>query len=286
MRLSETITIYLAIGAPFGVSCYLRAQSSRRQRNAFVKGIAAAFFWPLAAVAILFERLRHVNEQGGAEDLAARVEEARRSFAISVNKMLEVTRHTRRPDREEMERTLYALRESSEQYTGLAVAETPSEREVAPARFEMELARISGRRGDDLLIAGRCTHRRNALRTKARHERERSRLLNSLAELRTEEADSLPSCLDDADRAERRLLSETRLEIYARAALLFSLLEDVRAAKSAARLLDEEGGRLRRLHESNEGAGEANAAGEERCTAHTPQLIYKGRQRETTFTTG
>ena len=287
MRLSETITIYLAVGAPFGVSCYLRAQNSAgSRRRAFVEGIAAAFFWPLAASAILFKRLRHVDEKGGADEPFARVEEAGRSFVVSVNKMLEVTRHTRRADREKMERTLYALRESAEQYVGLAGAETAADREVAPARFEMEMARISGRRGDDLLIAGRCAHRRNISRTKARYERERSRLLNALAGLRMEEDISLPAYLDDADRAERKLLSAARLEIYVRAMALFSLLEDDRAAKIAAPLLDEACYGLRRLHESNADTGIASAAGEERCTEQTPQLIYKDRPRETTFTTG
>lgn len=287
MRLSELVTIYLAVGASFGVSCYLRAQNcARNRRRSFVEGIIATLFWPLAAGAILFGRLRHVYEERATEEPCARIEETRRAFVVSVNKMLDVARNSRRTKREEMERTLYALRESAEQYVVLAVAETADDREAAPARYEMELARISGRRDDDLLVAGHCAHRRNILRIKARYERERSRMLDALTELRMEDGDSLASYLEDADIAERKLMSEARLELYGRAVDLFSLLKDAGAAKIAARLLDVECSCLRRQKESNADAGQASDHGEERCTEHTPQLIYKDRPRETTFTTG
>lgn len=287
MRLSELVTIYLAVGASFGVSCYLRAQNCARSlTRSVVEGTTAAILWPLAAGAILFGRLRHVYEERATEEPDAPVEEARRAFFVAVNRMLDVARSSRWTKRKEIERTLYALRESAEQYVALSEVEATADREASPARYEMELARISGRRGDDLLIAGRCTHRRNVSRIKARYERERSRMLDALSELSMEESNSPASYLEETDTAERRLMYEARLEVYGRAGDLFSLIKDAGAVKSAARLLYGEACGLRRLQESDADAGQRSAHGEERCIEDRPQLIYKDRPRETTFTTG
>lgn len=289
MRMSEPVTIYLAAGASFGVSRYLCVASRLlSRRRAALEGIAAALLWPLVAAAILFKRLRHVD--GATEEpyapARARIEEAGHAFVISVNQMLEALRASRTIEREEMEHTLYALREGSEQYVGLAGMEMEAEAYDAPAAYEMELARISGRRGDDLLVAGRCVHRRNVSRVKALYERERSRLLRKLAGLRALEGSSIPSDSDDAKGAEQRRMSEARLEIYLRAVDLFSLLEDERAAQSAAQLMDAECLSLRRLLEMNVEAAQAHPTGEERCTDHAPRLIYKDPLGATTFTQG
>lgn len=291
MRLSEPITIYLAVGASFGVSSYLRAVESRTNSlRAGLKGFTTAILWPLVAAAILLGRQRHVDERrAAAEDSAqpgARIEKGARALVIAVNEMLEITRRSSGVRREEMERTLYTLRESAEQYAELSVAEVAAEREAAPAAYEMELARISGRRGDDLLVAGRCAHRRNLSRIKARYERERSRLLRALSQLRMEDGDSLPAYPDDAERVERRQMSEARLKIYVQATELFSLLEDAQAAGVASRLLGVERYGLQQLQDSNGGRGGMSASVKERCTEQRAQLICRDRRRETTFTSG
>jgi hypothetical protein len=235
--------------------------------------------------------MRHVNESGATAELnarvRARVEEASRAFVVSVNKMLEAARASHTLKREAMERTLYALREDAQQYVGLAEIEADADEGASPEAFEMELARISGRRGDDLLVAGRCVHRRNVSRIKAHYESERSRLLEKLAELRAEEENRLPAYSDDVCRAERLEMAGARLEIYLRAIELFSLVEDERAARSAALLMDAECSTLRRLRETNlEAVIAPHAPGEERCTEHAPQLTCKDPQRATTFTQG
>ncbi|HEY0322662.1 MAG TPA: hypothetical protein VGC66_17035 [Pyrinomonadaceae bacterium] len=291
MRWSEPVTIYLATGASFGVSRYLCAASrTKSRRRATVEGLAAALIWPLVAAAILFKHLRHGKEDKATGELEARVrvrvEEAGRALVISVNKMLEAVRASRTLEREVLEQTLYALREGAEQYVGLAGMEAEADADATPAAYEMELARVSGRRGEDVLLAGRCVHRRNVSRIKARYESERSRLLRKLAALPMEEGNSATSNPADADRAERPKMSEARLEIYLRAADLFSLLEDERAARSAAQLVDAECSYLRRFREANEEAEGAPAPGEEKCTGHKPQLIYKDPLRATTFTQG
>jgi hypothetical protein len=279
MRSIELITIYLAAGASFGVSHYLRARSRRSHVRAFLEGVTTALLWPMAAAAILLKRLRHMDETEAVEEPNAQVEAAVHAFVISVNKMLEASRRMKMT---EMEQTLFALREGVQQYVGLAGMKA----DRAPAHYEMELARISGRRGDDLLLAGHCTQRRNTARIKARFERERSRLLRKLAELRVEEESSPPACLEDSLRAPAGRMSEARLEIYTRAAALFALLEDERAAEMAAHLLEREPSHLSRLQEINGEAASSSPCpfGEERWTEHAPQLIYTDRPATTTST--
>ena len=284
MKLSEPITIYLAAGASFGVSRYFRAESRSSSRSrALMEGVIAALLWPLLATAILLKRLRHTDENRATADPDSRVEEAERAMVASVNKMLETAR---RAKREEVEQTLYALREGVEQYAGLARAEACADPGAAPAAYEMELARISGRRGDDLMLAGRCVHRRNVNRLKAHYERERSRLLGKLAELRGQEdvhAEALPY---SSHSTERQKMSEARLEIYGRAADLFSLLEDESGARSVRRLLEAEFHCLQGHGEASAQAKDTRSFGDEICTEQASQTIYRHHPKATTFTQG
>ncbi len=291
MRLTETMTIYLAAGAPFGVSAYLREQSQPSgEARKLAHAAAALLFWPLALIAILFRFNRHQVDEGRLDNdtrAEAKIDESTRAFQRSVQKTLELAR-TPRMRAEEVERTLYALRESMEQYVGLARSEAEEDLDGAPVKHEMELNRIAGRRGDDLIVAGRCVHRRNVARLIARRRRARTRLLHALAELRVEEGNSLV----EADGAGmdagsvRREMSEARLEIFNRAIDLLSLLDDTSAVACAARLMDAECSRLRRLQEANQEQAHASAFVEERCTEHRPQLIFRDRPRETTFSQG
>jgi hypothetical protein len=290
MRLSEHITIYLAAGASFGVSRYLLAMGhAKRQGRAIAEGIAGALLWPLLAAAILVKHLRHVTENGrmaeSDQGVYARTEVAKRHFVISVNNMLEAARALCVTGREAMEQTLYAVREGAEQYVALVAMEADADEFAAPAAHEAELARVSGRRGDDLRVAALCVHRRNVARIRAHYQRERSRLLGKLAELQAGEDNPLSSEPDRTLRAERRRISEARLDIYLRAIDLFSLAEDERAVRRAAQMMDAECFYLRRLREADE-AADMHASGEERCKDHARQLVYKDPLRATTLTQG
>jgi hypothetical protein len=288
MRWSEAVTIYLAVGASFGVSRYLRAASGIKSRSrASAEGMAVALLWPLMAAAILAARLRHSDEVVAADDtnarLRAKVEEAGRALLLSVNELMETGRAVKM---ETMEHTLYALRDGAEQYLELADMQAWINEDGSPAAHEMELARLSGRRGRDLQLAGICAHRRNVSRLHTRHARERARLLRKLSELRDDEGKSCPSQQDEASDARLLRMSEARLRVYARAARLFSLVEDEAAARSAAQLMDAEYATLRRLKVWEEENAHATFPGEEQCTEHTHKLIYKDPLRTTTLTQG
>jgi hypothetical protein len=288
MRWSEAVTIYLAVGASFGVSRYLCAAGgikSRRRRSA--EGLTATLLWPLVAAAILAARLRHSDEVEAADDtgalLRAQVEEAGRALLLSVNELMETEREAKR---ETMEHTLYALRDGAEQYLELAGMQACVTEEGEPEAHEMELARVAGRRGQDLKLAGLCAHRRNVSRVHTRHARERARLLRKLSELRAGEGKALPLEHEEANDAWRLKQSEARLKVYASAARLFSLVEDEGAERCAAQLREAECATLRRLKVWEEERAHASLPGEEKCTEHTHRLIYKDPLRATTFTQG
>lgn len=288
MRLSETITIYLAAGAPFGVASLLRGPRGGSRTLALLKAMGAMLIWPLGASAILLARQRRRDDADDEESAidnhsGERVEQAARELLASVYRVYELAEGTFGNEREKMERAACLIRESVEKYVGLAMAAIEITADSAPGQREMELCRAAGRTGDDLLLAGLCIHRRNAARIKAHHERARAELVHLLAEAReTIDAAALNA---RANVSTMLSLSEAILKSYGRAIEMFSALDDRSAAMSVARLLDVECARLRRLEVAvaNEGrAATTNAAaavapfGEEPCETFPPHLVLRG----------
>ncbi len=162
---------------------------------------------------------------------------------------------------------MYSARECVERYVGLALACEGARTDASPSERELELCRLAGGAGDDLLLAGRCIHRRNVTRLFAHRERARAELIHALAGVREEagrpRAGAQPSGSFDA--AARRA-SESLLRALARAGELLSLLEDEEAARRVARLLDAECARLRRLEAAAEEESEDARKGAQVCT--------------------
>jgi hypothetical protein len=103
-------------------------------------------------------------------------------------------------------------------------------------------------------------------------------LLHALAEVR--EALTMQMRLaaeTDASAATR--LSASILQVYGRAVELLSLLEDVRAATSVARLLDAECARLRRLEASLASDGAASRPEHVRVRAHEEETRVHEEER-------
>lgn len=289
----EAITMYLAAGAPFGVSYYLQRKPLRMSTSEIIRATAAALFWPLSAANIFLARRkcqtiaaqRNEAKASGSEPDARKVEQARRRLIGALYKIEELARSASEKEGKGRALLTYTVRESVEKYIGLTMASYAVSGEEAPAQREMELCRISGRKGADLLLAGRCIHRRNVARLLAHRERARTNLLHALAEVRE------PGPSDDVADAQRNLsgarhVSVAILRFYAQAINLLSLLEDEEAARAVARLLDAECARLRRLENSAgrdrapEGISLACAEGEEeRCKPHIPHLAFIGPSR-------
>lgn len=292
MRMIEAITIYLAAGAPFGVSYFIqREQNGVASASTLLRATGAALLWPLAAATIVLARRRVRTGAATADSntsLSApdeeKIEQARRQLLATLRKVEELARLLSDKERRRSERAAFTVRESLERYVGLTLGARGVSAEALPGEREMELCRIAGRVGDDLMIAGRCIHRRNVARLLAHRERARTNLLHALAEMR-ELADD---ALTHKNLAAARHTSVALVRFYAHAINLLSLFEDEGAARVIARLLDAECVRLRRIESGGmDRAPEATAAaGEERCTPHTHHLAFTGPSQTTPLPQG
>lgn len=268
MKLSEAIIIYLAAGTSFGVYNFLREQNPASRFHAWLKATRAVILWPLAAAKILRPRPNEgspagtTNEQASAQ-FVERIGQANGKLLASLYRLVELLNVPPGGEREKMERASRTVREIVEKYVELTMTAAETNPDAPPTRREMELFRVAGRKGDDLLLAGRCIHRRNAARLVAHQARARTELLHALAEIR--EIVGGVTAITNAIAA--RHLSVETLRFYACAFDLLSLLEDESAAMSVARLLDAECARLRRLEALSR--KESKTTEDIRCTMPT-----------------
>lgn len=240
MRLSEFIMIYLATAAPFGVARFIQTHAPGQDaRRALTRAAFAAFIWPVTAFS-LFKHLREKTSRLATDDAAAeegRVEEAKRALVNSLRVVEDLVDAPHAPCDKAERHAFHAAREAIERHVGLTLATRGVDASAAPTAREMELCRIAGRTGDDLLNAGRCVHRRNAARLLAHRERARAELVHALAAARETAINHQSSPTEAAMRAR---VSEALIQAFARAIELLSMLEDRSAALHVARLLDAE----------------------------------------------
>ena len=281
MRLSEAITIYLAAGAPFGFHYFLRRcrRSAGRLRPLY-RAARAALLWPLAAAKLFLSR-PSTDERGPAaalDEQAAQLNEkigrAQSKLLSSLYRLAELAQSSPGAENARVERVVRTVREVLEKYIGLTLAVAETDPDGPLGQRELELYRVAGRVGPDLLLAGRCVRRRNAARLALHQARSRVELLHALAEIRETVS------AGDAHRQNSTAIHHASVAIvrlYACALNLLSLLEDETAAGGASRLLDAECARLRQLEATKEG----RAAKEETCTAYTTQIVFNGSKPRT-----
>ncbi len=280
MKLSEAITIYLAAGASFGVYNFLREQNPASRFHTFVRAARAAILWPLAAAKILRPRQRPnegraagtINDQASAQ-FVERIGQAKRKLLASLYRLFELLNLSSGGEREKMESASRTVRETVEKYVELTMVAAVANADAPPTGRELELFRIAGRKGDDLLLAGRCIHRRNAARLVAHQARARTELLHALAEIR----EVVNGVTASTNVVAARHLSVETLRFYACAFDLLSLLEDESAAIIIARLLDAECARLRRLEALSR--KESQTGREERCPTQTQPIRLSGLEQ-------
>jgi hypothetical protein len=249
MQLSEAITIYLATGAPFGVYHLFREHASGSRFRALFRAMRAAILWPMAAAGFLLSRQGLSN--GALMDKAERADaqycekiaNAQRQQLASLQKMMQLAQVSTEAERARAERAVRAYQKTIEKYVGLTLAAALSDPEAPPSRREMELCRIAGRVGEDLLLAGHCIHRRNISRLIIHQASARRELLHALTEIRDVAGNS--TMMMNARAAQH--LSVAAVRFYGDTFNLLSLLEDETAARVSARLIDAECARLRRL---------------------------------------
>ncbi|HEY0547590.1 MAG TPA: hypothetical protein VGC91_19575 [Pyrinomonadaceae bacterium] len=281
--MSETITIYLAAGAPFAVSYFLHARTGADRAHLMLKTIAAGLLWPLAALRILLARpTSKPAAESGSHRREEKIEEAKRRLLAALHAVSEMAAPV--VACEKLERAACVLRDSVERYVGLAHAAEESEMDAEPNESELELFRLAGRKGDDLSLAGRCAHRRNVARLREHRTRARTDFLHALADLGEAAAVERPQAANAAEAGRRMSLAV--LKLYGYTVELFSLLEDADAAMRAAQLLNQECARLRRLQPSEARDASEQQTGEELCAAHTSRPPLAPLSNRTTLAQG
>lgn len=280
MRLTQLITLYLAAAAPVGVLVFMRRSADAVRARAIARAAVAGLLFPftLAAYALARRNLigatTSTDSQGSRDE---RVESARKALVVALHGFEDRARAAGGRRAETDTRAAHALIATAERYAGLTLALADAEPDGEPDARETELARVAGRGGEDLEIAGRCVRRRNASRLREHQAQSRLELLHALAELQdTLDGAAQPPAVRpsravvDSQReagVAGRQLSAALLRVYERAFDLLLLLEDARGVQTLVRLLDATRARLYRHHEEvSHAAHEAANGGQSSCT--------------------
>jgi hypothetical protein len=130
------------------------------------------------------------------------------------------------------------IRDALEKHIELTLAVAESSADDMPDDSELELFRIAGRKGEDLLIGGHCIHRRNVMRLRAHLTRSRRELRRALSELcRTIRALDIPM----PRFVHRTETKEAELGVFlASVVRILTLLQDDASAAAVTHLLDRE----------------------------------------------
>ena len=293
MRWSELVIMYLAAAAPFGVARLLSSERFVTRRALALSVASAALLWPRSIISLIRRGVRVEGSVpracGGPEE--RRVEQVERAAVGALLSVEDILEGECGPLDGAERHAMYAARSCVSRYAGLALAcAEMTEAEPGPTTRETELFRVAGRKGEDLLTAGRCVRRRNAALLTAHRERARDELVHSLAAAGEAAHKALSAGRSgDAEAAGvdglPARVSEALLGAYARTVELLSLFDERTAVVSAARLMDAECARLRRLetHAVGEAAPRgATQEGAERCTTPTAHGAFATTLRSTT----
>ncbi|MDT7543379.1 MAG: hypothetical protein QOE33_3283 [Acidobacteriota bacterium] len=284
MRLIEFITIYLAVAAPVSVAALLHRPARDEQRTrAIARAIVAGLLFPFTIFGYALKQRSDTRSAhaGDAEAHDAKINSAQGALVNTLHDFEDRARATGDHRAKETADAAHALGTQVERYTGLTLALAHAEPAGELDEREMELARVAGRTGDDLLIAGRCVRRRNLSRLREHQAQSRLELLHALAELQDAlalfAAPRTSQHAHDAHRApasaSAQRLAVALLRVYERAFSLFMLLEDERGVQTVTRLLDATRSRLYRHHETSDAPHAARPAGDAPCKPHSPQII-------------
>ncbi|HEX7317755.1 MAG TPA: hypothetical protein VF297_27885 [Pyrinomonadaceae bacterium] len=298
MILNELFIIYLAAAAPFGVARFLSEHSGGASvRASLLKAVGSSLAWPFTSLPRLLRRLvsSKTEEPHAASAFAPderRVEEVKRAAVNALRSVEDILADAGALDEETERHKLYAARECVERYAGLAVACAAASADARPTPREMELCRIAGRGGDDLLVAGRCVHRRNVTRLVAHRARASAELVQALAAVRevahkvypptpaSYSSEQLRAACARRIPAAPRLTSEALSRALSRVVELLSLFDERAALVAVARMLDAECGRARRA-ESAAAEGPVGLEGEESCTTQAVPTAFVGPRLRT-----
>jgi hypothetical protein len=199
MRLIDFIVIYLAAAAPFAARQMVRSSGPRKVLP-IMKSVAHGIAWPLSL-------LNYLSDRSGTEQTASTtsntvsprcgVDVALLQLMGDLNLLFSTICSDTDPKSSAFECMIKRVRLAAEKYAALTLAVSEMAHDDGPAPHQSELARIAGRTGDDLLIAGICTHRQSFLKLAAQRTKSRNELFDDLNQL-------LESVYDVADSRQQR----------------------------------------------------------------------------------
>lgn len=273
MRVNEAITIYLAVGAPFGVCRLFEAAPGSGRMRRLISALTTMVLWPVVALRMLIEAGRSLLSRNASANTAvgreAKIERAQRNL-LNVLGDLRDTHKGTEDARKAVENATYLARAGVERFVGLTEALRENGVDCEPAARELELFRIAGHTKGDQLLAGKCIHRRNVARLVEHQAKARTDLLHSLADV-SEIVGRSNGAMDEigANNGSAERLNQLAHDLYARAFDLFCLIEDSEAAIAAARLMDQAGAPRRDDSRRKDYAPTYSGAEEESCTTST-----------------
>jgi hypothetical protein len=288
MRLIEFITIYLAVAAPFGVVFFLRRPAHQLTARAALRATAAGLLFPFTLLAQAFtprDAASGASHAAGIEPQEARVEASQSALAAALHAYEDRAREVGGAHGTQAADAAHALLATVERYAGLTLALAQADPEGELDERETELARVAGRAGDDLEIAGRCVRRRNLSRLQEHQAQARLELLHALAALQ-DDSDGLARTRR-SDLAASRHTTAATLRIYERAFDLCLHLEDARGVQSLTRLLDATRARLYRHREADAArtSPRQGSTGEASCKPHSSPTTSTPRMTQQVPTT-
>lgn len=167
MTFTEFLTIYLAIGAPFGAYYFLKKRLKDPNLFLILKSVAVTLIWfVFAARLIKYHLLLIQNTQSNANlDFlrGSKIEAASQNLQKAYAKLPSCKASI----------SFFEFRETLERYIGLTLAVQSSSLSSPAPEHELEIFRIAGFEKGDLQLAGKLFHRKNYSRL--HHHQERAR---------------------------------------------------------------------------------------------------------------
>jgi hypothetical protein len=190
MRPIDLIIIYLVVGAPFAARRVAQGaeevsfRSYKLALRSYMISLKEGLLWPWSLAQCFSSRLtqrRITSATIGLNKIpGSPVEHSLNLCLAALNDLASIDRHPAFGQSTGLESMYRDARDTLEKYAGLSSALAISSADNTPAPHELELARVSGLGGDELLIAGLCNHRRNQSRLKLHQQSSRSELLGIL----------------------------------------------------------------------------------------------------------
>ncbi len=185
MRLIDFIVIYLAAAAPFAARQLVRS-SGPRSVLPIMKSVAHGITWPLSLLNYLSGRSDTEQITSTASNTVSTrcgVDVALLQFVNDLDLLSCTIFFNTDKQSSAFEDVVKRVRLAAEKFAALTLAMGEMAHDDSPAPHQSELARIAGRTGDDLLIAGICAHRQSLLKLAAQRTKSRNELFDDLSKL-------------------------------------------------------------------------------------------------------